>query len=152
MRYIAAKTTIPVPHVYHFGAAAENPIGLGPFIIMDYIEHERTMSDVLNDPTLKPDASHVLDSNISQQKLEFLYKQMANIVLQLSTLTFSQIVSLDQDNNGTISVSGRPCIHNMNSLLEFAGVSPTILPSQPYSTSDEWYSALADMHLAQLTF
>ncbi|ELR07249.1 hypothetical protein GMDG_08320 [Pseudogymnoascus destructans 20631-21] len=40
----------------------------------------------------------------------------------------------------------------MNSLLEFTGFTPTLLPSQQYSSSDEWYSALADIHLAQLTF
>jgi len=152
MRYIAAKTTIPVPKIYHFGTAAENPTGLGAFIIMDYIEHARTISDALNDPTLKPDESHVLDPNISEQKLEFLYRQMANIVLQLSTLTFLRIGSLAQDEDGQFSVSRRPLIQNMNSLLEFAGVTPTLLPSQHYSASDEWYSALADMHLAQLTF
>ena len=152
IRYIAAKTTIPVPKIYHFGTAAENPTGLGPFIIMDYIEHDRTMSDALNDPTLTPDESHVLDPTISEQKLEFLYRQMANIVLQLSTLTFLRIGSLVQDTDGQFSVSGRPLIQNMNSLLEFTGFTPTLLPSQQYSTSDKWYSALADMHLAQLTF
>lgn len=35
MRYIAENTTIPVPKVYHYGTAAENPIGIGPFIIME---------------------------------------------------------------------------------------------------------------------
>lgn len=40
----------------------------------------------------------------------------------------------------------------MNSLVEFTGIAPTLLPSQQYSTTDEWYSALADMHFAQLTF
>lgn len=152
MRYIAAKTTIPVPKIYHFGTASENPTGLGEFIIMEYIEHERTMSDALKDPTLEPDESHVLDPNICEQRLEFLYRQMANIILQLSTLTFPRIGSLDQDNDGNISMSGRPFIQNMKSLIEFAGVAPTLLPSQSYSTSDEWYFALADMHLAQLTF
>ncbi|KAI3321625.1 phosphotransferase family protein [Xylariaceae sp. AK1471] len=152
MRCIAAKTTIPVPKIYHFGTAAENPTGLGPFIIMDYIEHERTMSEALKDPALEPDESHVLDPNISEQKLEFLYRQMANIVLQLSTVTFPRIGSLVEDKDGHFSVSGRPLIQNMNSLLEFTGMNPMLLPSQTYSTSDEWYSALADMHLAQLTF
>ena len=47
---IAANTTIPVPNVYHFGTAAEGLTGLGPSIIMDFIEHER-MSDALNDHT-----------------------------------------------------------------------------------------------------
>ncbi|OTB14949.1 hypothetical protein K445DRAFT_61757 [Daldinia sp. EC12] len=152
MRYIAANTTIPVPKIYHFGTAAENPVGLGPFIIMEYIEHERTMSDALKDPSLGPDESHVLDPAIDEERLEFLYRQMANIVLQLSTLSFPRIGSLDQDEDGEISASGRPLIQNMNSLVEFAGVAPTLLPSRPYDTSEQWFSALADMHLAQLTF
>lgn len=152
MRYVAAKTSIPVPEIYYCGTAAENPTGLGPFIIMDYVEHERTMSDALNDPLIEADKSHVLEVNISQQKLEFLYRQMANIILQLSALTFPRIGSLVQDQDGHFSVSGRPLIQNMNSLVEFAGVSPSLLPSQRYATSTEWYSAMADMHLAQVMF
>ncbi|KAI1800111.1 kinase-like domain-containing protein [Daldinia bambusicola] len=152
MRYVAANTTIPVPKMYHFGTAAENPIGLGPFMIMEYIEHERTLSEALKDPSLKPDESHVLDPKIDEDRLEFLYGQMANIVLQLSTLSFPRIGSLDQQEGGEISISGRPLIQNMNSLLEFTGVASTLLPSRPYATSEEWFCALADMHLAQLTF
>jgi hypothetical protein len=30
MIYVAARTTIPVPSVYRYGTAAENPTGLGP--------------------------------------------------------------------------------------------------------------------------
>ncbi|KAK2597439.1 hypothetical protein QQS21_005987 [Conoideocrella luteorostrata] len=152
MRYIAANTTIPVPKIYHYGTAAENPTGLGPFIIMDYIEHDRTMSEALNDPLLKAEESHVLDANISEQKLKFLYRQMANIILQLSTLSFSHIGSLVQNKDETFSVSGRPLIQNMNSLVEFASVTPSLLPSQQYCTSSEWYTAMADMHLAQIVF
>ncbi|KAI1119030.1 phosphotransferase family protein [Nemania sp. NC0429] len=152
MRYIAAQTTIPVPQVYHFGTAAENPTGLGPFIIMEYIEHERTMSEAMIDPDLEFDAPHVLDSKISEQKLEFLYRQMADILLQLSTARFPRIGSLVEEKDGRFSVSGRPITDNMNTLLEFTGLTPALLPSQPCSTSNKWYSALADMHLAQLTF
>lgn len=152
MRYVAANTTVPVPRIYHYGTAAENPTGLGPFIIMDYIDHERTMSDALKDPTLGPDESHVLDADISEDKLKFLYRQMANILLQLSRLTFPKIGSLVQEDDGSFSVSGRPLIQNMNSLVEFAGVVPSLLPSQQYDTSAEWYAAMADMHMAQLAF
>ncbi|KAH9883479.1 hypothetical protein F4778DRAFT_788550 [Xylariomycetidae sp. FL2044] len=92
MRYIAEKTTIPVAKVDHYGTAAENPLGLGPFIIiMDYIDHETTMSEVFNDPFINSSESHVLDPDVSTEKLELLYRQMANIVLQLSTLTFDCI-------------------------------------------------------------
>jgi hypothetical protein len=115
MKYIAAKTTIPVPKIYHFGTAAENPTGTGPFIIMEYIDHERTMSDALKNPDLGPDEGHILDANISQEKLEFLYRQMANILLQLSALKFPRIGSLIEDGDGQFSVSGRPLIQNMNS-------------------------------------
>lgn len=104
MRCIAAKTTIPVPEIYHFGGVARPRIPLGPFIIMDYTERERA------NPALKSDESDGLDPNISEQKLEFLYRQMGNIVLQLSTLAFSQIGPLVQDKDGQFSASGRPLI------------------------------------------
>ncbi|EPE07567.1 phosphotransferase family protein [Ophiostoma piceae UAMH 11346] len=44
MKYVAANTTVSVPHIYKWGTAAENPLGLGPFIIMDYVEHHQRMS------------------------------------------------------------------------------------------------------------
>lgn len=40
----------------------------------------------------------------------------------------------------------------MNSLVDFTDIAPTHLPSQAYSSLDEWHSALADMHFVQLTF
>lgn len=72
MRYVAANTTIPVPRIYHYGSAAENPTGLGPFIIMDYIEHHQNMSRALQDPKRPVDDRPVLDPDIDQEKLEFL--------------------------------------------------------------------------------
>ncbi|KAI1428946.1 phosphotransferase family protein [Xylaria sp. FL1777] len=153
MRYIAENTTIPVPKVYHYGTAAENPIGIGPFIIMEYIEHEMTMSEALADP-LDPDEYHVLDPNVSEHKLNLLYGQMANILLQLSRLKFPRIGSLVEHEDGKISVSGRPLTQNMNSLIQLTDMPPTLLPSpsQTYTNVDEWYTALADMHMAQLVF
>lgn len=85
MRYLAAHTTIPVPRVYHYGTAAENPTGLGPFIIMEHIDQDQTLSHALNDPSRGIGERHRLDPDISEEKLEFLHRQMATIVLQLST-------------------------------------------------------------------
>lgn len=154
MRYIAEKTTIPVAKVYHHGTAAENPTGLGPFIIMDYIDHEMTMSAALRDPALDPGEFHVLDPDVGTEKLELLYRQMANILLQLSALpTLDRIGSLVRDEDGGYRVSGRPLTCNMNSILEFTEAPPSLLPDRPYySTATEWYSALADMHMTQLVF
>jgi hypothetical protein len=153
MRYVAANTTIPVPHVYHYGTAAENPTGLGPFIIMDYIEHHQNMSRELLDPERAADKRPILDPNISAEKLEFLYSQTASILLQLSFLMFPRIGSLVEKEGRTfISVKGRPLIVNMNDLVVHTNAPASILPSQPCASASEWYRALADMHMAQLAF
>ncbi|POR33713.1 Uncharacterized protein TPAR_06097 [Tolypocladium paradoxum] len=153
MRYVAANTIIPVPHVYYSAPGAENPTGLGPFIIMDYIEHHQNMSEQLLDPERPIDERPILDPEISEEKLEFLYAQMANILLQLSTLKFPRIGSLvEEEGQDSASVKGRPLIENMNDIVVHTDAPPSILPSQTYASADEWYSALADMHLAQLAF
>ncbi|RGP75970.1 phosphotransferase family [Fusarium sporotrichioides] len=102
IKYVSANTAIPVPKIYHRGTAHENPLGLGPFMIIEYIVHETTLSHVLNDPSLDPTDSHSLDHKISDEKLEFLYRQMANIVLQLSTMSFPKIGPLVEDEQGHI--------------------------------------------------
>lgn len=154
MRYVAANTTIPVPKICHWGTAEENPLGLGPFMIMEYIEHDTTLSHALNDPILGSTDSHSLDPNISMEKLEFLYRQMANILLQLSTLSFTRIGSLVEDAEGHISVSGRPLMQNMNSILDLTGAPASLLPvkDQTFTTSTEWYLAMTKMNLIQLAF
>lgn len=153
MRYIAANTTIPVPHVYHYGTAAENPTGLGSFIIMDYIEHHQNMSRELLDPQRAADKRPVLDPDISEKKLEFLYSQMANILLQLFSLKFPRIGSLVEEEGGhSVSIKGRPLIANMSDIVVHTNAPASILPSRTYSSSDEWYNALADMHVTQLAF
>jgi len=50
MRYIADFTAIPVPFVLRYGMSDEGPAGMGPFILMEYIRHARSMSEVLNTP------------------------------------------------------------------------------------------------------
>lgn len=123
-----------MPQIYGWGTADENPTGLGPFMVMEYIEHERTMSEALKDASLEIDEPHILDPNITEAKLEFLYRQIANILLQLSTLTFPRIGSLDQDADGHISVSGKQLTMNMNNVVEFTNNVPlSILRAQPHN-------------------
>ncbi|KAI1120578.1 phosphotransferase family protein [Nemania abortiva] len=131
----------------------DNPLGLGPFIIMDYIEHHQNMSRELLDPKRPIDERPVLDPDISEEKLEFLYSQIANILLQLSSLKFPRIGSLVEKEGGiSTSVEGRPLIANMNDLVVHTSAPESILPCQTYASADEWYRALADMHMAQLVF
>jgi aminoglycoside phosphotransferase (APT) family kinase protein len=152
LRYIEKMTSVPVPHVYHWGTAAENPLGLGAFIIMDYIPHDQDLHDVLRNPSGE-DGGTNLDPNIPKDKLERMYKQAAGIMLQLSSLEMPRIGSLQQHGDSFI-VGGRPLTQEMNDLVVQGGIPPSVLPpeNKTYSTSDEWYEALADMHVAHLTF
>ncbi|KAM3428629.1 hypothetical protein NHJ13734_008516, partial [Beauveria thailandica] len=96
IRYIQDHTTIPVPFILHWGTKEESPLGLGPFIIMDYINHEMDMGAALNTAGRGPQDRPLLDPNIDPAKLEMLYRQMADILLQLSTLELPAIGSLQQ--------------------------------------------------------
>ncbi|KAK3315733.1 phosphotransferase family protein [Apodospora peruviana] len=150
IRYVAANTTIPVPRVYGHGNAAENPTGLGPFIIMDWIEHDTNMSRALLDTKRPADWRPILDPDIDQDRLEFLYRQMANILLQLSTLTLPRIGSLVEDGED-VAVGGRPLTMNMADIIADTNAPASVLPHTATKT-ESWYSALADMHMAQLVF
>lgn len=111
------------------------------------------MSRALLDPERAVSERPVLDLEIGEDKLEFLYAQMANILLQLSALEFPRIGSLvENEGDDSISIKGRPLIQNMNDLVVHTNMPPRILPSQTYDSADEWYIALADMHMAQLAF
>lgn len=50
MRYLEYFTNIRVPHILHYGMTEESPCGLGPFIIMEYIDYEYDFIDALNIP------------------------------------------------------------------------------------------------------
>ncbi|KAF5645457.1 kinase-like domain protein [Fusarium sp. NRRL 52700] len=51
-------------------------------------------------------------------------------------------------------VAGRPLSHNMTDMVRLANIPRCILPpeSQTYTVADEWYTVLAEMHIAQLVF
>ncbi|CAI6092055.1 unnamed protein product [Clonostachys chloroleuca] len=103
------------------------------------------MSEALKDPSLGPDEPHEIDPNIRDHTLKFLYRP-------LSRFKFDQIGSLVRDEQGNFSASGRPLIQNMNSIIDFTDAHPELLPSNPYTNSEDWYKALVDMHFLQYTF
>lgn len=44
MHYVKNNTTIPVPQLHFVGKASQSPYQLGPFLIMEYIEHYGDMA------------------------------------------------------------------------------------------------------------
>lgn len=83
IRYIQEYTSIPVPFILHWGTREESPLGLGPFIIMEYMGHAMGLDDTLNMPTLKREDRAALNPDIDIDTLELLYEQLADILLQL---------------------------------------------------------------------
>lgn len=61
---------------------------------MDYIEHKTKMYDALDTPVCPPEERGVLDPNITADRLEMLYRQMADIILWLSAPSLPSIGSL----------------------------------------------------------
>lgn len=151
MRFIERNTTIPVPHVFYHGTADESPCGLGPFIIMEYIEHAHTFVAALNTPGLSADDRPVLNPQISSERLELVYSQMADILLELSKHSFPRIGSLTKADNGSWPVLRRPVTLNMNELVQLANYPRSELPSTRFPTSADYLKALADMHIMHLS-
>ncbi|KAK9854320.1 hypothetical protein MYU51_004257 [Penicillium brevicompactum] len=77
MRFIGDQTSIPVPLVIQSGTKKESPMELGPFIIVEKINHTSNMLEVLLDPDRPPNAPLALDPSIPPTKFEALYKELA---------------------------------------------------------------------------
>lgn len=81
-----------------WGEGQEGPSKLGPFIIMNNVNHEQSIGDFLETPGRLPAERPVLNPDLDLGTLENLYRQLANIVLSLSTLSLSRIGSIDYEN------------------------------------------------------
>jgi hypothetical protein len=157
LRYIAEKTSIPVPHVYHWGLAQENPTGLGAFIIMDYIKHHQTLGDILTKELLdqleemRKQRNYRPTDYPPSKKMLHVYREMASICLQLCRLEMPRLGSLTADGS-SYKVATRPLPQDINNLPANCSYPKYMLPREDkvYSSSHEWYSLLADRHLTHL--
>ncbi|KAF2972817.1 hypothetical protein GQX73_g694 [Xylaria multiplex] len=149
-RYVAENTDIPVPK--HFFHGRDDSIG--PFIILQHVHNSGSLSARLTTPNEDLNEQHVLNPVIDEATLEDLWTKVARCYLQLAKLTFPRIGSLVEVGDGSYEVAGRPITHNMSDMLRLANIpSAVLLPEgKTYETADEWYVALAEMHVAQLVF
>lgn len=76
---------------------------------------------------------------------------MANILLQLSRATFSQIGSIEELGDGSWSVTHRPLTMNMNQLVSVGNLPPNTLPSTTLDTAFSYFEALANLNITHLT-
>jgi aminoglycoside phosphotransferase (APT) family kinase protein len=86
MKFVREKTKIPIPEFIACSTAKGHFAGLGPFIIMEFIEGERLDEVLYKDDKIKP--------GVEQSTLNFIYKQIAQIYLELDSHDFNQIGGL----------------------------------------------------------
>jgi len=151
MRYVAENTLIPLPFVLHYGMTDESPAGMGPFILMEHITHEQNVTAALNTPGFVREDRPILNPEIPETKLKFIYSQMADVLLRLSQPSFDQIGSIGEDGDGRWSITDRPMTFNMNELVSLGNFPPAKLPSTTFTTSSSYFAALADVNLIHLS-
>jgi hypothetical protein len=112
------------------------------------------MSARLTKPVEDLSVQHVLDHETADSVLEPIWNKAASCLLELSRVHFPTIGALVEDEAGSFHIAGRPLTHNMTDMIRLANIPETTLPlpGQTYRTADEWYTALADMIIAQLIF
>lgn len=147
---IAKETGLPIPRQHFY--AEESPIG--SYVIMDRIEMQGSVSARLTKPSEDSSEPHVLNPYIADSILEDIWGQVAQCYLKLHQLTFPRIGSLVEISPGKYDVAGRPITHNMTDMVRLANVPRSVPPQEgtTYTTADGWYTALAEMHKAQLMF
>ena len=143
LSFIRNRTTIPVPRVQAWGPAASNSLGLGPFIMMDFINGV-SLSDLLQDPNAER-PSRVMREDISDNHIEVIYRQLANFLLQLFKLDFDRIGSLPSPQVEAGSPTPpRPLTFKAHSILQNGGVETfgtSCCLSFPFSLKP-WLNAL----------
>ncbi len=121
------KTTIPVPDVKAWGLAADNPLGLGPFIIMNFIEGV-SLSRFLR----AKEESRFLRKDISDDYIKRIHREVARIHLQLFQLDFDRIGSLPTPKTG-FPAPIRPLTIKVHDILHTGGVNTFGAPQRPLS-------------------
>ncbi|KAJ5573819.1 uncharacterized protein N7459_008246 [Penicillium hispanicum] len=149
LRLIHNKTTIPVPRVQAWGPAASNPLGLGPFIMMDFIDGV-SLSDLLQDPDAEC-PSRVMREDISDGDIEIIYRQLAAFLLQLFKLDFDRIGSLPSpEPEAQDPTPPRPLTFKAHSILQNGGVNTFGDRAQGFATTTEYFLYVVGQDWEQL--
>jgi hypothetical protein len=90
IKLLKSSTDIPVPKVHFWGLSADNPLGLGPFIIMDFVEG-MSFEEWSN------------NEDIPENELRIHFRGLALIYYRLSDLSFPSACSPILDELGEVT-------------------------------------------------
>ncbi|KAL4971451.1 hypothetical protein BDW66DRAFT_163693 [Aspergillus desertorum] len=149
LNLIHDRTNIPVPTVHAWGTAKSNPLDLGPFIIMDFIDGV-SLSSILRDPNAE--YPRLMTENVAVSDIEFIYRQMANLMLELFKLDFDCIGSLPWpgEHQGTTPTRRRPLTYKAHTILQDGGVNTFGDRNEGFATTTEYFRYVVEQDLQQL--
>jgi len=113
LKLIREQTDIPVPEVKAWGLGCNNPLGLGPFIMYEFVPGLK-LSDVL---AVSEPGTNILREDVGDDELRVVYRQFAQFLLQLFRLDFPRIGSLP-----TESTFLRPLTLKAHEIVRLGGV------------------------------
>ena len=156
MRFLEQQTSIPVPHVLHHVVEKGGPGDLGPYIIMEYIPNEHTLTPALETPGFSIEDRPILDPNISDERLRKAYSQLADIFIELAKPSFSAIGCIAKENeddefDDSWVVAHRAMTFSMNELVSVGNFPRNLLPQGVFKTASSYYLALAETHMLHLS-
>ncbi|CAG7922453.1 unnamed protein product [Penicillium olsonii] len=149
LNIIRDTTTIPVPKVRAWGYAASNGLGLGPFIMMNFIDGVG-LSSLLQDPKAE-NSSRVVREDISDSDIEIIYRQLANFLLQILKLDFDQIGSLPSPQTECPRPTPpRPLTFKAETILHDGGVDTFGDRTEGFATTTEYFQYVIGQDWKQL--
>ncbi|RAH62798.1 phosphotransferase enzyme family protein [Aspergillus piperis CBS 112811] len=134
-----------------WGPAATNPLGLGPFIIMDFIDGV-SLGDLLQDHSAER-PSRLMREDISDHDVEIIYRQMAGFLLQLFRLDFEQIGSLPPPpltEAHRFTSLPRPLTFKVHSILQNGEVNTFGDRTKGFATTTEYFQYVVGQDWEQL--
>lgn len=114
---IYMETNVPVPRIHGWGLTAHNPLGLGPFIIMDFVEGV-SLESILRETVDK----RLMREDINDSDIEYIYRQFAQILLEIFQLDFDCIGSLPTPITD-FQAPARPLTFKVHDIIQLGGVN-----------------------------
>jgi aminoglycoside phosphotransferase (APT) family kinase protein len=151
LKYLRENTKLPVPRVISWGLTGESPSNLGPFIIMDRIAGT-SLTTLLRKPLDSEEDHVILRDDIEEAKLDYVYEQLAEFMIELSRLDFDTIGAIAKDSaTNNWFATERPFTYNMNEMAVTVSKYPVeTFPNGPLQTTQEYFEYQSDENLTHL--